>query len=149
MWDYAYSHDAAATPAQLWAYYGNPARWPEFDPGLASVSVDGPFVPGTHGTFTPRPGDPRGTDPIPFTLTFAEPDQGFTARSALPDTTTFQFTHMLTALTPTHTRITHGITLTGPSADTLLPTLRPQLMELLPTIVIRLANLASGGGEID
>src|SRR5215831_18304898 len=98
MWDYRYSVETDLPPARIWRCYADPSAWPRFDHGLDRVELDGPFAAGTRGVFVPKPGGPRGDDPMPFVLGYAEPDRGFTAEHEIPGVGTIRFTHRLTAL---------------------------------------------------
>ena len=45
-----------ATPAAVWGRWSDPSTWSEWDGGLRSASLDGPFVVGATGVLTPRSG---------------------------------------------------------------------------------------------
>lgn len=44
------SGTTSASPAEVWAWYADVARWPRFDGGYRSVELRGPFADGTRGT---------------------------------------------------------------------------------------------------
>lgn len=143
MWDYQYVVDAEVTPAQVWACYSDPAAWPRFDRGLAEVTLQGPFEAGTRGAFLPKESDPRGPDPLPFVLVRAVKDGGFTAQTEIPGSVTMRFVHRLAELPGGGARITHGVEIDGPDADTLGPQIGPGVTEVIPGIVSALVELAA------
>ncbi|WKX19648.1 MULTISPECIES: SRPBCC family protein [unclassified Streptomyces] len=142
MWEYEHSIEVAdVTPAQVWARYSDTATWPEWDKGIVSVTLDGPFVAGTTGTMRPE-----GQEPLPFTLTEAVPDQGFTDETVIPDAVTLRFVHRLAALPGGGTRITHRLEIEGPAAAGMGPELGPQITEDFPDAMQALAKVAGQVG---
>ncbi|MFC1416092.1 SRPBCC family protein [Streptacidiphilus cavernicola] len=142
MWSHEHSVDADVTPAQVWACYANTALWPAFDPGLERMTLAGPFAAGTRGRLVPREGDPRGRAPVPFLLVRAQPERGFTTESEIPGAVTLRFVHRL-AEVPGGTRITHGVEIAGPAADSLGPAIGPVLTAVIPGIVETLVRVAA------
>jgi hypothetical protein len=113
------------------------ASWTEWDEGIEKVTLDGPFTVGATGTMTPVE-----QDPLPFTITEAVPEQGFTDETVIPDAVTLRFVHRLAALPGGGTRITHRLEIDGPAAGRMGPELGPQITEDFPDAVRALANAA-------
>lgn len=141
MWEFEHTIDADVTPAQVWARYADTATWPEWDEGILAVTLDGPFEAGTTGTMTPE-----GQGPLPFTLTEAVPEKGFTDETVIPDTVTLRFVHRLAALPGGGTRITHRLEIEGPAADAMGPELGPQITADFPDAMEALAKAAGQRG---
>jgi hypothetical protein len=107
------------------------------------VRLVGPFAAGSRGTLIPRDWDPRGPDPLPFTLSHAEPGRGFAAENEIPGVATVRFVHRLTELGGGRTRITHRVEIDGPLAPELGPELGPRITSMIPGIVATLVTVAS------
>lgn len=45
-----------AAPSRVWAIWSDPARWPEWNPDVAEMTLEGPFQAGTHATMRTRAG---------------------------------------------------------------------------------------------
>jgi polyketide cyclase/dehydrase/lipid transport protein len=141
MWECEHSIDAdGVTPAQVWARYADTATWPEWDTGIVRVTMDGPFAAGTSGTMTPE-----GQDPLPFAITEAVPNEGFTDETVIPDAVTLRFIHRLSSQPGGGTRITHRLEIAGPAAEQMGPELGPQITEDFPEAMHALAKAA---GEV-
>ncbi|MDQ1047515.1 SRPBCC family protein [Streptomyces sp. V4I2] len=141
MWDFEHTIEADVTPAQVWSRYVDTASWPEWDEGIVRVTLDGPFAAGSTGTMTPE-----GQDPLPFTITEAVPEQGFTDETVIPDAVTLRFIHRLTALPGGRTKITHRLEIEGPAAEAMGPELGPQITSDFPEAMEALAKVAGQAG---
>ena len=73
MWEYEYSHQTSASSAALWHHWADMAAWPQWNDGIETIDVEGPFAVGTVFTMTP-PGD----EPIRMRLVEIEPGTSFT-----------------------------------------------------------------------
>ena len=56
MWEYEYSVDTAAAPDTVWRYWSDPMTWPQWNDGIETIQIDGPFAVGTTFQMTP-PGE--------------------------------------------------------------------------------------------
>ena len=65
MWEYEYSLETSAGPGALWRHWADMAAWPQWNDGIETIDVHGPFAVGTTFTMTP-PGD----EPIRMRLVF-------------------------------------------------------------------------------
>jgi polyketide cyclase/dehydrase/lipid transport protein len=128
---YKFEHSETSTaPADvIWPLWADTARWPEWDAGVRSVVLDGPFAAGTSGTMTMD-----GMPPIPFTLTEVTAGRSFTDETRLPDAH-LRFEHVLTDVDG-GTRITCRVTIDGPDG------FGPQVTSDTPDAVRALARLA-------
>ncbi|MER5915606.1 SRPBCC family protein [Streptomyces sp. NPDC001982] len=141
MWDFEHTIEADVTPAQVWARYVDTASWPEWDEGIVRVTLDGPFAAGSTGTMTPE-----GQDPLPFTITEAVAEQGFTDETVIPDAVTLRFIHRLAGLPGGRTKITHRLEIEGPAAEAMGPELGPQITSDFPEAMEALAKVAGQAG---
>src|SRR6266567_6647308 len=73
MWEYEYSLETSATPETLWRHWADMPAWPQWNDGIETIDVEGPFEVGTTFTMTP-PGD----EPIRMRLVEIEPGESFT-----------------------------------------------------------------------
>jgi Polyketide cyclase / dehydrase and lipid transport. len=70
---YEYSLETSADREALWHHWADMAAWPQWNDGIETIDVDGPFAVGTTFTMTP-PGD----EPIRMRLVEIEPGTSFT-----------------------------------------------------------------------
>ncbi|WP_290049643.1 SRPBCC family protein [Amycolatopsis solani] len=129
LYEYEHSETSTAPAAAIWPLWADTTRWPEWDAGVRSVVVDGPFTAGTSGTMTMD-----GMPPIPFTLTEVTEGRSFTDETRLPDSF-LRFEHVLTDVEG-GTRITYRVTVDGPEG------FGPQVTEDTPDAMQALAKLA-------
>ncbi len=61
-----------ASPAAVWALWGDVATWATWDPAVEAVALDGPFAAGTAGTMSLR-----GGIEAPFTLEVVSPGERY------------------------------------------------------------------------
>ena len=138
MWQYEHSIETAACPKAIQRLYSDLATWPEWDKGIAQVTLDGPFAAGTAGELTPA-----GQTPLPFRLLEVRPDGGFDDETAIPEMgIVLRFAHRLVVLADGRTRITHKVTIDGPAADTLGPRIGASMTTGIPDTMASLAGRA-------
>ena len=73
MWEYEHSIETTANPEALWQHWTDMATWPQWNAGVETIDVEGPFEVGTAFTMTP-PGD----EPIRMRLVEVELGRSFT-----------------------------------------------------------------------
>src|SRR5438045_9694412 len=61
MAEHSHSVDTTASPEAVWAIWSKPESWPEWNPDVEEVKLDGPFVAGTTGSMRTKRG---GSHPI-------------------------------------------------------------------------------------
>jgi len=135
MWTFEHTETTSAAPAQLWARYADPSRWPEWDHEIAVVVVQGPMAVGTHGILKPVK-DPK----THFTFTEIIPEVGFTDVSRLP-LARMTFRHRIDP-TPTGSRFTHEVVISGPLSRLFARVIGRNLAAGLPVSMRKLARLA-------
>lgn len=130
-----HSATTRAVPAEVWAWYADVTRWPQYEGGIRSVRLHGPFASGTRGRVVLANGASAG-----LRLKDVHEDSGFTDVQRLRGVTVTT-EHRLDVVGGA-TRITHTVTVGGVFGR-LFPrlTLVP-VRAALPATVARLASLA-------
>src|SRR6185437_10176062 len=153
MWEYEYSLETSADRRALWRHWADMAAWPQWNDGIETIDVDGPFVVGTTFTMTP-PGTllaPGGTTPpsppenqsIRMRLVEIEPGTSFTGEMDAGDFVV-RTEHRLEPAAGGLTRIVYRTQITGEAAGHVGPELGPQITADFPEVVAALAGRAEG-----
>jgi hypothetical protein len=132
MWTHEEAIETSATPAQVWKLFADVARWKDWNAGIESIQIHGPFEPGT--TFTMQP---PGQEAIDSILLVVKPDEGFTDETVV-DKTRVLVSHKLVPLASGKTRIIYSTEITGPDAAELGPMVTSDFADVL----MRLKRLA-------
>ena len=114
------------------------AAWPQWNDGIETIDVEGPFAVGTVFTMTP-PGD----EPIRMRLVEIEPGSSFTDEMDAGDFVV-RTEHRLEPAAGGLTRIVYRTQITGEAAGHVGPELGPQITADFPEVVAALARLAEG-----
>jgi uncharacterized protein YndB with AHSA1/START domain len=136
MWDYEYRLETSAAPEALWRHWADMASWPQWNEGIETITVDGPFEVGTVFTMTP-PGD----EPIRMRLTEIEPGRSFTDEMDAGDFVV-RTEHRLEPAAAGLTAIVYRTEITGEAAAKVGPELGPQITADFPAVVAALARRA-------
>jgi hypothetical protein len=133
MANYEFSHsvEGPASAAAVWALWSDVSRWTEWDEGLESVTLSGPFAEGTSGTMVVK-----GQGPIAFTLTSVT-ESGFVDETSVPGAL-LRFSHHVEPAGE-GVRVTHSVVIEGPAAQEFGPVVTADL----PDAVEALVKLAS------
>lgn len=135
MWSFEHTETTTASPAELWARYAEPVRWPEWDDEISNVTMDGVMAAGARGTLKPAKGPAT-----PFTFTEVTPGIAFTDVSRLP-LARLTFTHLIEPV-GNGCRFTHGVRITGPLSPLFARVLGRRVATTLPAAMRKLAKLA-------
>ena len=138
MWEYEYSVETSAAPEALWRHWSDMAAWPQWNDGIESIDVEGPFVVGTAFTMTP-PGD----EPIRMRLVEIKPGESFTDEMDAGDFAV-RTEHRLEPAAGGLTRIVYRTEITGEAAGPIGPQLGPQITADFPEVLAALAKRAEG-----
>ena len=138
MWEYEYSVETSAPPEALWRHWSDMAAWPQWNDGIESVDVEGPFAVGTAFTMTP-PGD----EPIRMRLVEIKPGESFTDEMDAGDFAV-RTEHRLEPAAGGLTRIVYRTEITGEAAGPIGPQLGPQITADFPEVLAALAKRAEG-----
>lgn len=138
MWEYEYSVETTAAPEVLWRHWSDMAAWPQWNDGIETIDVEGPFEVGTAFTMTPP-----GEEPIRMRLVEIKPGESFTDEM---DAGAFavRTEHRLEPAAGGLTRIVYRTEITGEAAGHIGPQLGPQITADFPEVLTALANRAEG-----
>lgn len=126
---YRFSHTDSTTAAapRIWQIWTDVDNWQQWDKGLQSATLNGPFVAGAKGSLLPDKG-PRST----FTITEVVPGGSYRFETRIPfgklviNRTLFEKENK--------TFFTHTVTLTGPLKKVLGKKYKVMLPDVLTTI---------------
>jgi polyketide cyclase/dehydrase/lipid transport protein len=138
MWAYEHSVETTATSEALWHHWSDMAMWPQWNDGIETIDVEGPFEVGTAFTMTP-PGD----EPIRMRLTEIKRGESFTDEMDAGDFVV-RTEHRLEPGAAGLTRIIYRTEITGEAADHIGPELGPQITADFPEVLAALAKRAEG-----
>jgi uncharacterized protein YndB with AHSA1/START domain len=138
MWEYEYSVETIAAPEALWRHWSDMAAWPQWNDGIESIDVEGPFAVGMAFTMTP-PGD----EPIRMRLVEIKPGESFTDEMDAGDFAV-RTEHRLEPAAGGLTRIVYRTEITGEAAGPIGPQLGPQITADFPEVLAALAKRAEG-----
>lgn len=131
MWKFECSEETAASRAEVWALWSDPARWSEFDPGIVWARLEGPFVAGAKVKLKPKGGPSSSLE-----IVTAEPERGFSTLAKLP-LAQMRFEHSVTDAGEGRRLLTSRIQVTGG-----LRWLFPRVFRLSGNEVVMLGKLA-------
>jgi hypothetical protein len=138
MWEYEYSLETSADRGALWHHWADMAAWPQWNDGIETITVDGPFEVGTVFTMTPP-----GEEPIRMRLAEIKPGESFTDEMDAGDFVV-RTEHRLEPAAAGRTAIVYRTEITGEAAGQVGPELGPQITADFPDVVAALARRAGG-----
>lgn len=137
-WRVEASAVSAASPAEIWAWYADSTRTPNWDHLVSRRTISGPFATGTNGSN-------RGGGGLSFPFTFTEvvTNNHYIEVTRLP-LATLTATHVLTPLA-NGTRIDHALIIAGPLAWAYRLALHASFDDGIHAALHRLADGAAKG----
>lgn len=132
MWTHEDSIETSAPAARVWELFSNVERWKDWNAGIESIELHGPFAEGT--TFTMQS---PGQDALRSTLIEVRPNESFTDETVV-DETRVLVRHKLVVLPSGHTNIIYSTQITGPGAAEI----GPMVTSDFPDVLAALKNLA-------
>jgi polyketide cyclase/dehydrase/lipid transport protein len=144
MWTYEHSLQTAAGPETIFEIFRDVSRWPEWNPGVERIDLDGPFATGTTGVMViPDQGS------LSFRLAWVGEGRGFEDETEIPGgEVVVRVRHSLEPLAASGTRITYRASVEGPSADALGPEIGPAVTADFPDVMAALAARAEARAAI-
>lgn len=138
-----YNQWIALPPRQLWTVLGDPARWPDWNPAVGSVTLHGAPAAGVTGDYLPRgrvSEAVHGRFAAPFTIATFVPDREITLEQPEPAGTM----RLRWTLTPRDggTELRQQLTFTGASAAVFRKVAGAPVQADTHTAFARLAQLA-------
>jgi hypothetical protein len=144
MWTYDYSAESTARPDRIFDLFRDVTTWPHWNPGVEWMELDGPFAAGTTGTMKVP-----GQDPLRMPLVWVEDDLGFEDETEIPDAgVVVRVRHALKDVGEGLTRITYEVTIDGPAAGDLGPTIGPEITADFPAVVAALISQAEAATSL-
>jgi uncharacterized protein YndB with AHSA1/START domain len=128
MWTHEESIETSATPARVWEFFADVAQWKNWNAGIETIQIHGPFEAGT--AFTMRP---PGQDAISSTLIEVKRNESFTDET-LVDETRVVVSHKLLPLSSGNTKIIYSTEITGPGAEELGPMITSDFADVLASL---------------
>ncbi|HWX03139.1 SRPBCC family protein [Collimonas sp.] len=128
MWTHEESIETSAAASRVWALFADVARWKEWNAGIESIELHGPFVAGT--TFTMRP---PGQDALTSTLTEVKVNERFIDETVVDDTRVL-VSHKLLPLPSGRTRIIYSTEISGPDAAEIGPLVTGDFSDVLAAL---------------
>ncbi|HEY2160962.1 MAG TPA: SRPBCC family protein [Solirubrobacteraceae bacterium] len=110
MWTAEHTALCSASRQEVWSLWSDAAQWPHWNPTIAEVSLQGPFVDGTRGTLKPAHG-PRSK----VVLRDVHPGSGFADVARLPGAE-MRVEHEVVDGADGGSRVTERAVLSGPLA---------------------------------
>jgi hypothetical protein len=103
-----------ASPDTVWEIWSNPSTWPQWNPDIRAVSLDGPFTSGTTGEMTTGQGTHR------IQLDGVVPQRSFDLVTSPVPATTFRF-HCEVDPEASGSRVTQRVSMSGLLAPIMSP----------------------------
>jgi len=141
IWEYEHSIEGKVSRSALWGLYSDVTTWPEWDKGIERIRLDGEFREGTSGTIKPV-----RQDQLPFRLTKVTVNGGFSDETEIPGAgVTIGFKHTLESVGNGSCKITHQVSIFGPGAGYVAPTIGPEMVRGIPDTMQSLLRMAQHG----
>ena len=132
--EYSRTIKTSASPAAVWALWGDPGTWPEWDPAVVSVAFVGYFFQGASGTMVLT-----GVLEVPVTLEIVEAGRRYLDQLTMGDLV-IRIDHVVEGLED-GAEVTVSTLITGPGAEDI----GPMVTADAPRAMDALANMAENG----
>jgi polyketide cyclase/dehydrase/lipid transport protein len=126
---------STASPQAVWKIWSDTSGWPEWNPDVQSMALNGPFAAGTTGTMKTKQGI-RAIE-----LTEVDAGRSFSLATSVIPLTRFTFDCRVAA-GPDGTRISQAIRVGGPLGGLLGGMMSKQIANTFPTVLQGLAHQA-------
>jgi len=134
------SVETTATPERVWALWSDPATWPSWNPDVESMTLNGPFQPGTTGVMKTRAGRTHQ-----MLLAAVEPGHSFHLETSVIPGTRFTFICRVTPGSGGAT-ISQAIDMRGPLAPIVSPLAGGGIAKGFGPLLEGLKKAAESGG---
>jgi len=135
------SLEVNAPPERVWQIWSDPSTWPEWNPDVVAISLDGPFATGTTGSMTTKAG---GTHAI--RLGAVEPGSAFQLETAPVPLTRFTFRCTVAARGERASSISQSVTIEGPLGPLFSAMMGRRIADGFEPLLNGLAHAAGGAG---
>lgn len=122
---------STASADAVWALWSDTTTWPDWDPSVVGVVLDGPFVAGTTGTMTLA-----GPFEVPVSLEVVDPGARYLDQLTMGELV-IRIDHVVVALDEGGCEVTVSTTVTGPGADAIGPMVTAEAPTAMAALVAR------------
>jgi uncharacterized protein YndB with AHSA1/START domain len=130
------SLETKASPQSAWKIWSDTSTWPEWNPDVQSMSLNGPFAAGTTGTMKTK----QGTRAIQ--LTEVVPGQSFRLETTVIPLTRFAFVCKVAPGSAGKTTLSQSIHVGGPLGGLVGGMMGKQIADTFPALLQGLARKA-------
>jgi len=130
------SVETNASPASVWKIWSDTATWPQWNPDVQSMTLNGPFAAGATGTMKTK----QGTRQVQ--LTEVVPGRSFRLETTVIPLTRFAFECQVLAGPAGKTTISQAIRVGGPLGGVVGGMMGPQIANSFPALLQGLARKA-------
>ena len=132
------SVETTASPQAAWKIWSDTSTWPEWNPDVQSMTLNGPFAPGTTGTMKTK----QGTRAIQ--LTEVVPGTSFRLETRVIPLTRFAFVCKVSPSSAGKTILSQAIVVGGPLGGLVGGMMGKQIADTFPALLQGLARKAEG-----
>ena len=137
MWRYEHTAQAPVSPEAVWRLWSDVELWPDWNPDIETITIDGPFAAGS--TFVMNPGTDEA---VQMTLAEVVPGTSFTDLAEF-NGLVIRTIHLMEPAADGDLKITYAMEITGQDADTTGAEIGKQITSDFPeTIAALLAQAA-------
>jgi len=122
---------STAPATAVWALWSDTTTWPDWDPSVEAVRLDGDFVVGTTGTMTLA-----GPFEVPISLEVVEPGARYLDQLTMGELV-IRIDHVVVDLAAGGCEVTVSTTITGPGADGIGPMVTAEAPQAMARLVER------------
>jgi uncharacterized protein YndB with AHSA1/START domain len=130
------SVETAASPQTAWKIWSDTSTWPEWNPDVQSMTLNGPFAAGTTGTMKTK----QGTRAIQ--LTEVVPGKSFRLETTVIPLTRFAFECNVSPGSAGKTTLSQAIVVGGPLGGLVGGMMGKQIADTFPALLQGLARKA-------
>jgi uncharacterized protein YndB with AHSA1/START domain len=134
------SRDTSAPPGRVWQVWSDPTTWPQWNPDVRAIDLDGPFEAGVTGSMTTG----QGTHQIRLENVLG--GRSFDLVTSPIPATTFRF-HCEVTPTGSGSRISQGVSMSGLLAPIFSPLMGKRIAQSFEPILSGLAGAAENIGS--
>ncbi|MBC7920876.1 MAG: SRPBCC family protein [Ferruginibacter sp.] len=134
---FSHTLETTAPPEKVWRIWTDVPNWKEWDGGLQSAELLGPFQQGAKGILVPDKG-PKSK----FVIDVVVPNESYTFKTKLPLGTLYVKRYL--TVSEGKTRFTHEVWFTGLTKGLFGKTLGKNYRMMLPEVMKKISVLAEG-----
>ena len=138
MWATEHSVETSAAPKEIWRLWADVPGWPDWNGDIERIELVGPFATGGRIVMTPI-----GQEPIELRIAEAVDPELFVDEAEL-DEIVVRTIHRVERLDPERVRVTYRMEITGQAADTVGPSVGPEISADFPQTLAALVERAEG-----